>query len=234
VFNTRTPLVRVPATRGSLRATLPLPLTESHLDEDIDRLCRALEIRCAIELLARTPPDWSRLRGAIAGTYDFSGLTPAEALDALAGLSPGLTWRRDRDVYRISSAALSGARDLPLDRRVRSFEGRFESLTALLHGVRELFTIQPAPRRGETPVNVFGATGAANRTTMSPAAGALERPLSLKLRNVSVRQILDEIARAHGTLSWSVQYTDAHGTFPEFEVRLSQAGSATGLVVSIR
>ena len=234
VFNTRTPLVRVPATRGSLRATLPLPFTEPSLDEDIDRLCRALEIRCAIELLSRTPPGWSRLRGAIAGTYDFSGLTPAEALDALAGLSPGLTWRRDRDVYRISSAGLSGARDLPLDRRVRNFEGRFESLTALLHGVRELFTIQPAPRRGETAVNVFGATGAANRTTMSPTAGALERPLSLKLRNVSVRQILDEIARAHGTLSWSVQYIDAHGTYPEFELRFSQAGSATGLPIPIR
>ena len=234
VFNTRTPLVRVPSTRGALRATLPLPFTEPGLDEDIDRLCRALEIRCAIELISRTPPGWSRLRGAIAGTYDFSGLTPAEALDALAGLAPGLTWRRDGEVYRISSAGLSGARDLPLDRRVRNFEGRFESLTALAHGVRELFTIVPAPRQGATPVNVFGATGGANRTTMSPTAGALERPLSLKLRNVSVRQILDEMAKAHGTLSWSVQYIDAHGTYPEFELRLSQPDSATGLPISIR
>lgn len=233
-FNTRTPLVRVPSTRGSLRATLQLPFPEPRLDEEIDRLCRALEIRCAIELISRTPPGWDMLRGSTAASYDFSGLTPAEALDALTGLAPGLAWRRDGEVYRISSAALSGARDLPLDRRVRNFEGRFESLTALAHGVRELFTIVPAPRRGATPVNVFGATGGANRTTMSPTAGALERPLSLKLRNVSVRQILDEMAKAHGTLSWSVQYIDAHGTYPEFELRLSQPDSATGLPISIR
>jgi hypothetical protein len=234
VFNTRTPLVRRPSTRESLRATLSLPILEPRLDEEIDRLCRALEVRCAIELVSTTPPGWSMLRSGIAATYDFTGLTPAEALDVLMDLAPGLTWRLEGEVYRIRSAAVAPRRDMPLDRLIGNFEGRFESLTALAHGVRELFTITPAPRRGETPVDVFGATGGANRNTMSPMAGALERPLSMRLRNVTVRRILDEIAKAHGDLSWSVRYIDAHGTYPEFELRFSQPSSATGLTVHIR
>ena len=234
VFNTRTPLARRLSTRETLRATLQLPFVEERIDEDIDRLCRALEVRCAIELVSKTPPGWGLMRGPVAANYDFSGLTPAEAFDALIGLSPRLAWRREGDVFRITSAALAKSRDMPLDRRIRNFEGRFESLTALAQGVRELFTIDPAPRRGATPVDVFGMTGGANRITMSPTAGALERPLSLKLRNVSVRQVLDEIGKTHRELSWSVRYIDAHGTYPEFELRLSQPQSATGLTIPVR
>ena len=90
-------------------------------------------------------------------------------------------------MFRITSAVLAKRRDMPLDRRIRNFEGRFESLTALAQAVHEVFTPDPASRRGATPVDIFGMTGGASRTTMSPTAGALDRPLSLKLRLTRLR-----------------------------------------------
>jgi hypothetical protein len=112
---------------------------------------------------------------------------------------------------------------LPLDRRVEVIERRLARFDEIFDLVRSL--MDPSWQRPGTTV-VIGP--------VSPDERSRNRPVDLNLRNVTVRQILDEIARQHGGLSWSVRYIEANGLYPEMMLTLSTGSGGTGTSIRIR
>ena len=228
-------LMRAPD-RGTLFATVavsgvapgPAPHLNLPLRGDrevmLDRICRGLGAQCVFEVLTSELRTFGPM-GPNEAYYDFTGLSIEEALDVVTRFVPDLTWRRDGALYRVRSRGLETVKDLPLDRRVASFEHDLPAISSIREAVRGLLLSTGVER----PVVQSGAAGA-DIITSSPNRPA-ERPIAVRLRNATIREILDEISRLHGELTWSVRYLYVNGTMPQLDFALSVRNSTTGSTV---
>ena len=230
------------------RMTIELPITERTWPYSIGRVCQAVSIRCTVELVATTPSNYGpAVYPPPTAQYDFTGMAAREALDKLVQLAPDLSWRLDGDVYRIASRSLEKATNLPLDERIPSIEQKLETLSAVSNFLRNYFVPPPAVssvgRRGG-PLPPGAATGVVGGVVGGIPGGTppsqtqtvlpRDRTVVISLKNATVRQFLDEVAKQHGDLTWSVRYLDANGTYPQFELTLSGSNYSTGTSINVR
>ena len=214
--------------RGVERRQGPPPVlqlpAQSRVDVELDRMCRNLAVKCTTELVSTrlpvlTDPD------ALEGTYDFSGMTPAEAFDKVSELVPGITWNLDGDLYRLRSTGLDRYGELPIDRRIAVFEHDLPSTAAVRDAVQWLLRDPEG-----APPGTLSRQSTAGRAGGPPPA----RPAAVRLQNATIREILDAIVRANPDYSWGVRYLDAHGTIPQLDFRLSDRGSSTASTIPLR
>jgi hypothetical protein len=182
-----------PAPAGAPRVTVNLPVTPEGLTAAIVRLGAATRQALGVEVAgASTPPQASP--SGERQFYDLTGLSVPEALDRLTGFAPEYAWTKDGDTFHIRPRALQATL---LDQRVDRFTGRFENVMMAMTAVLAIWNpSQRPPPPGRFPP-----------ASWSDEAKALtQRLVEVDLANVTVRDILDEIARKHGAMSWAVTY----------------------------
>jgi hypothetical protein len=54
-----------------------------------------------------------------------------------------------------------------------------------------------------------------DRTIPDRLKGIIDKPMAISLRDVAVRDVLDEIVRQNGNASWRAVYADASGAYPQ-------------------
>jgi hypothetical protein len=203
---------------------LSLPV-QSRLDVDLDRMCRNLGVRCTTEFVSTRLAELFDPELA-EGTYDFSGMTPGEAFDKVAEFVPGFSWKQDGDLYRLRSAGLEKYGELPLDRRIPLFEHDLPSSAAVRDAVQWLLRDPD----GAPPGTLSRPVPAQTRGGGPPPS----RPVTVRVQNATIREILDAIIRANPDFSWGVRYLDAHGTLPQLDFRFTDRGSSTSSTVPLR
>lgn len=203
-------------------AHLYFPTRVGRVDSNLDRLCRGLGGRCVIEVLT----DELRTTGPAGPNeayYDFTGMPIEAALDVLTRILPDLTWRREGTLYRIRSRGLDAMKDLPLDRRVASFEHDLPTVSAVRDAMRRVLLTSLA--------DGSPASSGPGVELITSGGQAADRPIAVRMRNATIREILNEISRAHGELTWGVRYLYVNGTMPQLELSFSVRNSTTGSVV---
>ena len=116
--------------------------------------------------------------------------------------------------------------ELPLDRRIPLFEHDLPSTAAIRDAVQWLLRDPD----GAPP-------GTLSRPAPAPTRGGgppPSRPVTVRLQNATIREILDAIIRANPDYSWGVRYLDAHGTLPQLDFRFSERGSSPSSTVPLR
>ena len=206
---------------GMPRALLSLPIESRRLTVELSRWCRTLSMKCTVEFVG--PPLVGGPMGPPTAQYDFTGMAAKEALEKLTTFVPDVEWREEAGVYRIRSRALPST-GMALDRVVASVDHTTGTLN-------EVFTLIRSIVSGDKPL-LPGLT--AGPTVMSSSQDQRNRPVTLKMSNVTVRQILDEVARQYGDCSWSVRYTEANGTYPEMLLTIMVATGSTGVTLGIK
>jgi hypothetical protein len=199
----------------------------------LDRLSMATRTPVGIETISPLPPGLPPPPTSPSSAYyDLTGLTMQEALDKLTAFLPEYSWSLDDGIHHIRPRSLAQARNLPLDKPVDRFSRSFANVQAALTGVREIF---------QTPLGAgvgmaMGLSGSSSGFgTPERVNESRERPISVDLTNVTVRQILDAIVRRHGDISWTVEYVDANGTYPQFQLHFTGFdGWSSGTTVRIR
>jgi hypothetical protein len=213
------------------RLTMGVPFT-TRSETELIRVCRGLRITCTFEGVAP-----AQMRMAIGppptGTYDFTGLSGPDALDRLVMLAPELTWSRDGEIYRVRSRAIAEAADLPLDRRIPAIDRQLQTMSDIFHLVGDLMDPGVAARMdqpaGRPPTTVTMSVGG----LIGPSSPN-DRLVTLRMKDVTVRQILDEIARQHGGINWAVRYLETNGLYPEMMFTLSGDSFGQGQGIMIR
>jgi hypothetical protein len=215
-----------PVSPVARRAVLNLPVQDRQIEMSLLGVCRALAIRCSIELSSST------IRGPMGqqmttARYDFAGMAGPDAMEKMTELVPNLTWTADGPIYRIRSRAIAGAADLPLDRRIETFDRGIETFSEIFQVMRSLLDRTSSSRI---------AIGVPNQTVAvgGPPPSAGDRPIAISLRNATIRQILDEIVRQHGGIAWAVRYVEANGLYPELMLTLTTDTGGSGQGMSIR
>ena len=209
------------STPGTPRAQITLPINTRRLTSELSRWCRGLSVRCSVEVLG--PPLQPGPMGPPTGSYDFTGMSPRDAFEKLTTFAPDLEWRDDNGIYRIR------ARDLPatgmvLDRVVASVDQKIETQNEVLAFVRSL--VSGAQSALQSSINIG---------PISVVSSDRDRPVTLKMTNVTVRQVLDEMARQCGAdCSWAVRYTEANGIYPELMFTWSVGTGSSGVTMPIK
>jgi hypothetical protein len=223
------------------RVMIDLPIDDRGYATQVNRLCQTLSIRCTIEVTTTIP---AALRGPgfqpPTATYDFTGMPLREALDKLVEVAPDLTWQLDGQIYRIRSRSLAKGSSLPLDRRVPTIDLTLNTLSSVQQAVRTFFAPVPPPggRRG-APVPTGPTSGVTGGIVSPPGIapvtqGPGDRTVVISLKNATIREFLDEVAKQYGDLSWSVRYLEANGMYLQLELMLSGSNFGSGWTIDVR
>jgi hypothetical protein len=130
--------------------------------------------------------------------YDLTGLSLPDALNKIMEFIPGYASSAQSDVVHVRPKGADGPVPTVLDRRVPKFAGRFENLQLAMRAVSALIS-------GAADPSVVPAFGNFPPAAWSDEVKALvTRPVEIDLTDVTIRQILDEVARKHGAMSWAV------------------------------
>ncbi len=183
---------------SKLRAILDLPVTPQ-------RLVRALQ---TLAVRSRTPMGIEVVIGRNDGgaapgqqSYDLSGLTLNQALDAIVRQQPEYTWSVEKGVTHVRPGRFVNNSLVALNREVATFGLAVTDLREALIRVHKIFDpghrLPPASRARPEHVRSF-----------------LERPIAVAGSRVTVRAILDGIALQHGAMAWLAEYQDVSGGYP--------------------
>jgi hypothetical protein len=135
-------------------------------------------------------PEESR---SLAEPVLLQGKTVAEALDALIALDPRYRWSMIDDVIVVRPMTAWGNARHFLHQTVDAFAFENRNLSGMLH------EIQVAAGRLLGPAAAFDIPG---RTPES------DRKFSVRSGSTSIIGMLDAVARAHGRMSWEIEYCD--------------------------
>jgi hypothetical protein len=203
-------IAAVPPPPAASRLVVSVPVTAIEMTGALHRLSRINGAQFGIELLqAAVDPATQRAVQPGRNQYDLTGLPTNAVLDRLTRFLPDYTWSESRGVYHVRAQALQGRSNLALDRIVPTFFGTFANVNEALAAVHRLFDPTFPPRADAFPN--------ANAETRA----ALTKVFSVSLTNVTVREILDEMAHQHGSLSWQAQYRDTAGGYPGMVLRFT-------------
>lgn len=180
--------------------------------EILPRVLRAAGVQFGLERGPRDadsmPIDFGR---PPVRSFRLNGLTLREALDLIVREDPRYEWQEvnGRIIVRVGAFRGLGA----LDALVERFEVNRASYAEALAALASTLTPgrqAPAPRTFGVAVRVDVGPG----VVAEPAPSSRSRRISVALAGTTVVEILEAIARAHGALSWIVDY-DASGVGPE-------------------
>jgi hypothetical protein len=229
-MNTSSPMTIAP---GARPITLDLPVTGMTLRSMLQQASRVTGV--SIGFAGVTPA--STLRTPPAEYYNLTGLSIDEILEKVRMLAPEYAISIDRGVVHVRLRNAPTDLAQYLDQRIPKFEERFENLRDAMQAVAtiDLFPSRalgpggggagargapPLPGRGVPP----GTGVAPPPNVVSPGLSAmnerLQKPIVLSMTNATVREILDEIARQFGSMTWVL------------EQRMTPAGSGMSLMFS--
>jgi hypothetical protein len=192
-----TPAPSPPAVAPALRLMLNVPARPEDLVLVAGRIGAAARKTFGIEVVGSAQPPAPPPTGP-RQAYDLSGLSIPDALNKIVEFMPAYAWSADGDVIHIRPTGAEAAHTHLLDTRVPKVAGRFESLQAALSAVIGLIQQRPPTM---PPPGRFPPAGWSDETKR-----LVLRPTEVDLRDVTIRQVLDAIARSHGAMSWAVVY----------------------------
>jgi len=154
------------------------------------------------------PRDQTSLPHAPGGArYDLTPLAIGPALAKLsdvkvASLVSAYGWQRDGDVYDVAPVRFADKAGVALNRRVAAFDLTVKSVPEALQDVHRIFdpkfVLRALAHPGHEPERL---------------RPLIERPMEIRRSGATVRDILNEIVRQHGAMSWMVEYADAGGSY---------------------
>lgn len=182
-------------------APAPHTLTATEVGMAIDQITRDSHVSVTAELVQPAGAQFDHPDTTLLARLRGQGVEAA--LTQLVALCDGCAWKKDHDVYRITSSHLP-AREAWLDRKVDSFRHHFANIREAFDEIRKL-----------------GARSMPSGVSMGVRpVGPEERSFEVNLGRSTIRQVLDVIAAGAGSNRWAVVYTDANGTFPEVALQL--------------
>src|SRR5206468_12316419 len=122
------------------------------------------------------------------------GLDSLAAVNRVVASHPGYSWKSLTGVVSVRTADTPAVPSW-LDTRIAQFDLKDRSLLEAQHSIYRLF--DPKFRGAPMPRSM------AAKLSLRP--GALD-PVSVSLRDVSVREILNAVVRQHGGIGWVVSY----------------------------
>jgi hypothetical protein len=191
-----------PRPAGARVIRLPLPATTAGLRSVLSGLGISNHVPFGWEVIEPPGAPVSGNPSPGGDFYDLTGLAIPQALDKLVGFLPAYTWTLDAGVYHVRPKSFQQNRAVALNRRVDRVEMSVTNVDSALAEVHRLldpgFAIRPS-----------------DRTIPDRLKGIIDKPMAISLRDVAVRDVLDEIVRQNGNASWRAVYADASGAYPQ-------------------
>ena len=202
-----------PPARGpsTPRVTVVLPTTAQDLILAVREFARATRATIDTEVIqpTLTPQQVhdASIRRMSAPQYDLGGLAIPDALDKILAGMPDYEWTKAGDVYRVQPKSFRDNSGVALSKPV----GNIDQAAANLH--EALFIVQalldPGARRPPgTPI----------MNTPDRVRAIVDQPFAIKLTHATVRDVLDEIVRQVGGMSWSVEYREPSGASGSMQI----------------
>jgi hypothetical protein len=186
---------------GPVRATLDLPATPQRVGLALSQIARSTATPMGVE---HVYPQTIGLSRPGSEYYDLTGLSVDEAIEKVLAFAPEYVLSTDRGIRHVRARAVAADPSSWLNRRVAKFEQHFDNLRDAHQMVAGLALVSP---RGGVPP----PTG----PIVAPSSDALRERLAtsitISLTDVTIREVLDEIARQHGRLMWSVEHRQSGG-----------------------
>lgn len=157
--------------------------------------------------------------GQLARAYDLTGLTMPEALTKLAEWNLEYAWTEDNGVYHIRPRAVHAASQA-LDARVDRFANRYNDVPSAALAIRDLIDRLTAPRP-PSPTVITSWVSSGSRTP------DMQKPLTLDLSNLTVRQLLDAMVTEHGRLSWTFETRSQANGVSTWQLRIHSFDGST-------
>ena len=202
---------------------LALPATTAGLRSALSDLSIVNRLPFGWEVIE--PPDAPRAspNPAPGGQfYDLTGLSIEAALDKIVGFLPAYAWTKDAGVYHVRPKTFRDAPDVALNRPVDRLEASLANVDEALAAVHRLLD----------PSYTFRGSQASPPDRLK---AFLDKPMTLALQHVTVRDVLDEIVRQNGDASWEATYADATGAYPRLTLDLvGFDGWSVGMPAHIR
>jgi hypothetical protein len=173
---------------GTPRTTIDVPVTSRSLRTALGFAAKANRARVGLEVVAEGTPGESIRRSP--EYCDLTGLTMDETLAKVQAFAPDYLASLDDGVYHVRPREPQPDTTPWLALTVERFDGRFAGLREALVAVAALgrpdADARPAPVVGGRP----------------PAA---DGPIGISLGHVTVRDVLDELARRSDAVQWVVE-----------------------------
>ncbi|HXG87786.1 MAG TPA: hypothetical protein VNJ02_05555 [Vicinamibacterales bacterium] len=208
---------------AKMRGRLRIPVWRS-----LETMLSLYHQRTGVLMGLELPPDVEP--SPIGGPpIDLTDLPPAVAVARLVALDSRFEWTDDGGMFSIAPRAEFVSRPTVLDRRLESVvmpglaaEAALEVLVGAIGGKRV--------------GGGYGEGGLPGRDSAEQArrrAASRARTVSLSLANVTVREVLNALCRAHGALSWRMRPPSARGREPYHFDLGSADGWSVGLSFSL-
>jgi hypothetical protein len=179
------------------------PVTGMRLQMAVLRLADAYPVRFGLELLPAPGPD---LSGTVPGEswVDATGLPRATAVDRIVREAPGYEWLEHDGVVNILPRGTRANPEDPLKRRFDAFEATGATASDILGLLRRLHDGPDAPGPPDSPIQEDPPLSPRMRWSRREE---IDRRVTLALRDVTLREILNRVVAAHHGLTWIVSYT---------------------------
>jgi hypothetical protein len=194
--------------QAAARYELTLPVTYVGLREALVRISIGKRVAFGIEVArgsgGRTGPRDSAPRLEYA--LDLTGGTVSAMLDRIVSVKDTTAgpyeWVQDNAVFSVRPVHFRNNRAVALNRVIARFQSSGTNVMEVLFDVHRLFNKSYASRPYQA------------KHMPERVRAFVNRPIAVSMTNVTVRSILNEIARQHGQMSWVAEYADAKGEYP--------------------
>jgi hypothetical protein len=173
------------------RPYVTLPVNGTSLKRAVDLIARNHDALIGLEVVAPSNPE--SVIGRAADRIDLGELTMPATMARLQELATDYTITLDKDVYHVRPRDAQRDSTPWLKHEVPRFQQRFEHMRDVLAAVARLDWPKDAPAATVTPAR-------SDRTDP-----LMKKPIALSLRNATIRDVLDEVARQHGAMHWVVE-----------------------------
>jgi len=151
--------------------------------------------------------------------YDLTGLSLTESLDKLVSFLPDYAVTTDRGVVHFQPKALAADPGSWLNQKITKIDQHWENLSDALRFVAAIQGAVPSAQtgRGAPPISAappgIGVTsGVVGGIPSNPMADRMKASITLSLTDVTIRDVLDEIARQANSFSWAVDHRPGPNT----------------------
>jgi hypothetical protein len=195
--------------------TIDLPASPARARTAFQSLARSLSRPAGIEAVT----DTAGFTAVASQYYELTGLPAADALAKLASLLPEYTFTEDRGVMHMQPRALVNDPSNWLNMKVDKFDQHFDNARDAMNAVAAI-RARPAPGFPPAPAPVTiappstGMVGGISSGIPGGIVGGfpdtlgprLVTSITISMTNVTVREILDEMVRQHGSLTWTLDH----------------------------
>lgn len=176
------------------RTRLVVPVIHS-LDSTLTLYTRRARILAGIEFL---PGDADRPSAGAAALLDLTGVAPAEAVARIVALDSRFEWEEAGGIFYVHPRLEHAVQPSLLDRNLETITFTNQTAEGVLGALAKVLGAKHAGR----------ASSAGSLVDVDPAeqarliAEGRAKTISLTVTDNTLREVLNTVCRAHGTLSW--------------------------------